>query len=80
MPIQPINNIHTKPKTYRPNYVKISGYGSLAFGIGSIIAATQHKMKTHKTLAYIASALALGHVGLIEFNHYKYKHKKNGWK
>lgn len=78
MPIQAINNVNTKPKVQKLNYVKISGYGSLGFGAASIIAATQRKMKTHKIFAYISAALALVHVGLIEYNHYKYKHKKNG--
>lgn len=77
MQIQPINNTKTTPqKIKKTNYVKISGYSSLGFGVASIIAAKQHKIKAHKSLAYLTAATALWHVGLIEYNHYKFKHKK----
>jgi hydroxyethylthiazole kinase-like sugar kinase family protein len=59
-----------KPKL---NLAKITGYGCLTSGMGSIIAAKTKNLNLHKNLAYIAGALAIIHTGIIEYYHHKFK-------
>lgn len=58
---------------YKFNYVKYTGYGSLALGAASGIAAMNKKIKPHKYLAYAAGILAIVHTGIIEWFHFKRK-------
>lgn len=70
MSIQPVNNIQTK-NNYKYNYVKISGYSTLALGSACVVQAYRHKIKSHKILAYLTALLTLAHVGIIEYFHHK---------
>ena len=69
MPIQPlISTVLANSQTKKPkfNSVSITGYSALGFGMASVIAATNKKLKSHKYLGYIAGALAFLHTGIIE--------------
>ena len=67
MPIQPINAIQQPSQTrkFKLNPVSSTGYGALAAGTLSVIAASGKKNKTHKFLGYLAGALAFVHTGII---------------
>lgn len=69
------SNIQNKKKN-KINYVKITGYASLGFGIASGFAAVAKKFKPHKYLAYLSGIFALVHTGIIEYYNFKFKHKK----
>lgn len=57
-----------KPRSnYKYNYVKYTGYGALALGVASGVAAMNKKIKPHKYLAYAAGILAFVHTGIIEW-------------
>lgn len=55
------------------NTVKITGYASLGFGLASIAAAANKKVKMHKTLGWSSAVFALAHTGIIEWYHYQRK-------
>lgn len=61
---------HTQNQKPGINYVKITGYGALASGV--LCGFTAKKRKYHKMFAYIAGALSLAHIGILEY----YKHKR----
>lgn len=66
MPIQPLNG--TQPpqtRKFKLNPVSSTGYGTLAAGTLSVIAASSKKIKTHKFLGYLAGGLAFIHTGII---------------
>ena len=69
MKIQPIQvNNYLTPK--------ITGYAAttgIVLSIISGISKNKNLKKTHKPLAYISALLTALHVGLIEYNHYKWK-------
>ncbi len=49
----------------------------LCYGVGSVIAIKNKSFKWHKYLAYASGALALAHIGLIEWFHNKKKNSNN---
>ena len=55
------------------NTVAWSGYGAIGLGIASVIAANKKRYPLHKNLAYLAGVLALLHIGIVEYNKYKYR-------
>ena len=57
----------------RFNTVKWSGYAAVAAGVGSAIAGNRKSIKTHKYLAYLAGLFTLWHIGIVEYNSYKYR-------
>lgn len=59
------------------NPANITGYATLASGVGSVIAIKNKSFKWHKYLAYASGALALAHIGLIEWFHNKKKNSNN---
>ena len=61
----------------RINTVSWTGYAAIAAGIASGIAANKKKIKLHKNLAYIAGALSLAHIAIVEINKFKYKKLQN---
>jgi sulfite exporter TauE/SafE len=63
---------NSKPKQ-KLNLAKITGYSCLGCGLGSIIAVKTKNLKLHKSLAYLAGALAIIHTGIIEYYHHKFK-------
>lgn len=66
MPVQPINGTQTpQTRKFKRNPVSATGYGALAAGTLSVVAASGKKIKTHKFLGYIAGALAFIHTGII---------------
>lgn len=73
MSIQPISSTTPSQNKYKKFATGITGYGALATGIASGIVAHNKKIKLHKTLAYIAGALALAHVGIVEYFHHNKK-------
>lgn len=62
-------------KKHKRNYVKITGYASLGFGLASGILALNKKIKAHKYLAYASGIFAIIHTGIIEYYNFKRKHK-----
>ena len=55
---------------------KTTGYtatAGLAWSIYSGVSKNKSIRKTHKPAAYISAALTALHIGLIEYNHYKWK-------
>lgn len=67
MPIQPVSNLNNNSKRkFNVNPVTYTGYGALALGTASVIAAANKKIKWHKYFAYAAGALAFIHTGIIE--------------
>lgn len=60
----------------KSDFVKLSGFGSVGFGLASIVAIKSKKIKTHKILAYLSGVLALLHIGFVEYNHYRYSQQK----
>ncbi len=58
---------------------KTTGYAS-AIGLGLSAMSGIYKNKTlkkaHKPLALVTAGLTILHIGLIEYYHYKYKHKQ----
>lgn len=79
MQIQKINQVSFSssetPQSKKYSPVKITGYTSLGLGIASIAAASNKKIKFHRTLGWSAGILALVHTGLVEWRHYQ-KNKK----
>ena len=66
-------------KKKKTNYVKITGYSATACGITSVLAIKAKRTKLHKLLAYLSGLLTLAHIGIIEWNNYKFKmNKKRG--
>ena len=67
MPVQPINAIQPPSQTrkFKLNPESSTGYGALAAGTVSVVAASSKKIKTHKYLGYLAGALAFIHTGII---------------
>lgn len=55
------------------NYVKTTGYTTLALGTASIIQAGRHKTKSHKILSCLTAISSIIHVGIIEY--YRLKNK-----
>ena len=53
------------------NPASLTGYGALGCALGSVVAIKNKSFKWHKYLAYAAGALAIAHVGLIEWFHRK---------
>lgn len=68
--------IFSSAQNKKSDYVKLSGFGSLGFGLASIVAIKSKKIKTHKILAYLSGVLALLHIGFVEYNHYRYSQQK----
>ena len=65
------NNKYITPKT--------TGYAAaVGIGLSLFSGALNNKniRKFHKPLAYASVALTAIHIGLIEYNHYKWKHPK----
>ena len=76
MTISAINNTNTTINKTTNNIqkrilnpVSATGYGTLGFGMASVITAANKNIKWHKYTAYIAGALAFLHTGLIEGIH-----------
>lgn len=69
MHINKISSSYITPKT--------TGYSSAAcagMAIISGISKNKYLKKTHKMFAYLTGITTVMHIGLIEYNHYKYKH------
>lgn len=58
------------------NYVKYTGYASIASGVGC--AALYKKSKWHKSLAFLTAVFTILHVGIIESYKFKNKSKTKG--
>lgn len=71
LPISQVQFSHRKTVGFNP--VTWTGYGAVGFGIASAIAGSRKKIKLHKGFAYVTGALALMHLGIVEYNKYKYK-------
>ncbi len=55
------------------NYVSYTGYGALAAGVASGIAARMKKFKAHRYLAYAACILSVAHLGIVETKKHQYR-------
>ena len=72
-PISQTQCINFSRNKYSFNTVAWSGYGAIGFGVASVIAANKKKYPLHKNFAYIAVLLAFLHIGIVEYNKYKYR-------
>lgn len=70
MKVNKLESIVT-PKT--TGYVSAAGLGVTVL---SGICSNKTVKKAHKPLAWATAGLTLLHIGLIEYYHYKYKHKQ----
>lgn len=73
--VQKVDNTYKKPVLNPKN----TGYAAAgAIAIASIRAFNKTKpiVKSHKIIGYVAGALTLLHIGVVEFLHHKYK-KRN---
>lgn len=55
------------------NVVTWTGYGAVALGVASGVAAHKKNIKLHKTLAYLAGILTLAHIGIVEIKKFRYR-------
>lgn len=69
---QNFQQANRKKRAFR-NYVSWSGYGAVAAGVASGVAAHYKKIKLHKELAYLSAALTLLHIGIVEWKKFQYR-------
>ena len=60
-----------KNSNNKPNFVKITGYGAIASGVGSVVAIKNKKPKLHKSLGYLAGIFTLAHIGILKWYHFQ---------